>query len=74
MIEIRELNANDVTEAECADLYEMILEIGRGQNGFVNSLYADEFICFQVERNVHVSKGIDLPSGQAMGIASIGLR
>lgn len=42
MIELRELTTNDST-----DVFEMIQEMGKGENGFVNSLYSDNFPLFQ---------------------------
>ncbi|PES74603.1 GNAT family N-acetyltransferase [Bacillus cereus] len=57
MIELRELTTNDGT-----DVFEMIQEIGKGQNGFVNSLYSDNFSLFQEKllRNYEMSEGINL--------------
>lgn len=60
MIELRELTPNDGP-----DIFEMIQEIGVGENGFTNSLYSDKLFLFQEKllRNYEMSEGIDLQPG-----------
>ncbi|UNK21327.1 GNAT family N-acetyltransferase [Paenibacillus sp. N3/727] len=43
----------------------MILEIGSGENGFVNSLYSEQLEDFQFKlmRNHKTAQGMDLPEG-----------
>ncbi len=57
MIELRELTVNDGT-----DVFEMIQDIGTGENGFTNSLYSDSFPLFQEKllRNYEMSKALNL--------------
>jgi predicted acetyltransferase len=57
MIELRKLTTNDG-----ADVFEMIQEIGKGENGFTNSLYSDDFSSFQEKllRNYEMSEGLNL--------------
>lgn len=57
MIEFRELTTHDGT-----DVFEMVQEIGKGENGFTNSLYSDDFSVFQEKllRNYELSEGINL--------------
>ncbi|WP_121615449.1 GNAT family N-acetyltransferase [Virgibacillus halodenitrificans] len=57
MIELRKLTINDGT-----DVFEMVQEIGKGENGFTNSLYSEEFSIFQEKllRNYEMSEGINL--------------
>jgi predicted acetyltransferase len=56
-VELRELTVEDGT-----DVYEMVQEIAQEENGFVNSLYADNFKLFQEKliRNYEMSEGINL--------------
>jgi predicted acetyltransferase len=60
LVELRELSAqDDIT------VYDMLKEIGPGENGFMNSAYGvsyEEFPSFLIE-NVNYSKGINLPPG-----------
>lgn len=60
MVELRELNTD-----ESQDIYDMILEIGSGENGFVNNLYSDNTNDFQIKliRNHKMAEGNDLPEG-----------
>jgi hypothetical protein len=53
-IELRELSVQDNEE-----IFEMIQEIGPGENGFVNSLYDNSFNHFQIKlrKNDEMSKG-----------------
>ena len=57
MIELRELTIDDGT-----DVFEMIQDIGVGENGFINSLYSDNFSLFQEKllRNHEMSKALNL--------------
>ncbi|WP_217587535.1 GNAT family N-acetyltransferase [Lentibacillus saliphilus] len=57
MIELRELTTHDGT-----DVFEMVQEIGTGENGFDNSLYSDSFLLFQEKllSNYEMSEGINL--------------
>ncbi len=57
MIEFRKLTTYDGT-----DIFEMVREIGKGENGFTNSLYSDDFSLFQEKllRNYEMSEGINL--------------
>ena len=57
MIELRELTVNDGT-----DVFEMIQDIGTGENGFTNSLYSDSFPLFQEKllRNYEMSRALNL--------------
>lgn len=50
---------------EDLDIYEMISEIGNGENGFVNSLYSHSLDEFRVviRRNAEIAKGIQLQEG-----------
>jgi len=60
LIELRELSNQDGTE-----IFEMLKEVGPGENGFMNSAYGishQEFPRF-LEENIAYSKGIELPSG-----------
>lgn len=59
-VELRELKPRGNRE-----IYEMIQEIGHGENGFVNSLYSDDIDSFQMklEWNHQTAAGIDLPEG-----------
>ncbi|MHC5267899.1 GNAT family N-acetyltransferase [Enterococcus sp. LJL98] len=43
-------------------VFEMVHEIGRGENGFTNSLYSDDFFTFQINvlENADMSEGINL--------------
>lgn len=53
----------DIDEPE--EIYNMIREIGEGENGFVNSLYTNDMQDFK-EKLKHysdMSKGINLPEG-----------
>ncbi|WP_269053409.1 GNAT family N-acetyltransferase [Sporosarcina sp. G11-34] len=57
MIEIRELTIKDGT-----DVFEMIQDIGVGENGFANSLHSDSFPLFQEKllRNYEMSEALNL--------------
>lgn len=60
LLELKELSARDGIE-----IFEMIKEIGPGENGFVNSGYDmsyDEFSGY-LEDNINYSKGINLREG-----------
>lgn len=59
-IELKELSINDGK-----DIYEMILEIGLGENGFTNSFQTNSFEEFKssLARLVEVAKGINLMDG-----------
>lgn len=60
LIELRELSTQDGN-----DIYEMLKEIGPGENGFMNSAYGishEEFPSF-LEENVNYSKGLNLRPG-----------
>ncbi|WP_314586028.1 GNAT family N-acetyltransferase [Paenibacillus terrigena] len=59
-IELRELQAE-----EDDVLYEMIREVGEGQNGFINSLYASDREEFQarLRRNAEIAQGLNLQEG-----------
>lgn len=59
-IELKELSINDGK-----DVYEMILEIGLGENGFTNSFPTNSFEEFKssLARLVEVAKGINLIEG-----------
>lgn len=60
LVELRELSAQDGIE-----VFNMLKEIGPGENGFMNSAYGinyDEFPSYLAE-NVNYSKGIELPPG-----------
>lgn len=60
MIELRELTVKDGL-----DVYDMLQEIGPGENGFDNSLNADTFSVFQTKlhRYVEISTGLNLDPG-----------
>lgn len=57
MMELRELTINDGT-----DVFEMIQDIGVGENGFNNSLYSDDFSLFQEKllKNHEMSEALNL--------------
>ena len=59
-IELRELNAE-----EDDAIYEMVQEIGEGQNGFVNSLFSNEMDEFRAKlrRNAELAQGLNLQEG-----------
>lgn len=60
LVELREISAVDGSE-----VFDMLCEIGPGENGFMNSAYGislDEFPGF-LEKNVQYAKGINLPPG-----------
>lgn len=50
---------------ESSDIYQMIQEIGEGQNGFINSLYSIDIQMFEekLKRNYEMSHGINLTEG-----------
>jgi predicted acetyltransferase len=60
MLSIKELELEESNE-----IYEMIQEIGEGQNGFINSLYATDRSEFtrKLKRNYEMSNGINLAEG-----------
>ncbi|GIP18108.1 hypothetical protein J40TS1_37500 [Paenibacillus montaniterrae] len=53
----------DIDEPE--EIYNMIREIGEGENGFVNSLYTNDMQDFKekLKHYSNMSKGINLPEG-----------
>jgi len=59
-IELIELKPN-----ERLDIFEMIVEIGHGENGFMNSLYSESVEGFQelITRNYEISRSVNLPEG-----------
>lgn len=60
LIELRELSLRDGKE-----IFDMLKEIGPGENGFMNSAYGigpEEFPRF-LEENIRYSEGVDLPTG-----------
>ncbi|HYE83899.1 MAG TPA: GNAT family N-acetyltransferase [Clostridia bacterium] len=60
MIELRKLSIQDGM-----DIFNMLVEIGPGENGFMNSAYgisSEEFPAFLKENDDH-SNGINLPTG-----------
>ena len=61
MIELKELALNDGE-----NVFDMIKEIGPGENGFGNSGYEMSYEDFPqyLMRNINMSKGIDLKSEQ----------
>nr|WP_245640094.1 GNAT family N-acetyltransferase [Paenibacillus dakarensis] len=50
---------------EPPDIYQMIQDIGEGQNGFINSLYSSDLEIFREKliRNVEISQGKNLSDG-----------
>jgi predicted acetyltransferase len=60
-VELRKLTAR-----EDQDIRDMILELGPGENGFVNSLYLENKAEFQagMERNLAMSQGLNLAPHQ----------
>ncbi|MFC0215602.1 GNAT family N-acetyltransferase [Paenibacillus chartarius] len=52
--------------SEGEDVYEMIVEMGAGQNGFVNSLLSDTMDGFHalIKHNVQAAQGIGLAEGR----------
>lgn len=59
-IELRALKPNEST-----DVYEMVQEIGAGENGFENRLFQASMALFQaaVQKNYDMSCATDLPEG-----------
>lgn len=60
IVELREISADDSN-----DIFDMLREIGPGENGFMNSAYGlsfEEFPAY-LKENMEYSKGINLPSG-----------
>lgn len=60
IVELRELTTKDGE-----DIFDMLTEIGPGENGFMNSAFGISFEEFPsyLKDNVDFSKGINLPSG-----------
>lgn len=59
-VELRELTTNDGK-----DIFDMLNEIGPGENGFMNNAYGlsyEEFKSY-LQENIHHSKGMNLPPG-----------
>ncbi|WP_018756457.1 GNAT family N-acetyltransferase [Paenibacillus terrigena] len=59
-VELRELKLDEDNA-----IYQMIQEIGEGQNGFVNSLYSNEIAEFKAKlrRNFECAQGLNLQEG-----------
>lgn len=59
------INLKKLSESDGYDVYEMIEEIGEGENGFRNSLPLSGFEDFRnsLPRYVEMSQGINLPEG-----------
>lgn len=63
--ELPKFELKELTPQVNHDIYDMIHEIGSGENGFINSLYCENIETLQLtlERNHQMAAGIDLPEG-----------
>ncbi len=59
------INLKKLSESDGHDVYEMIKEIGEGENGFINNFPLSGFEDFRnsLPRYVEISQGINLPEG-----------
>lgn len=59
------INLRKLALEEPEEIYQMILEIGAGENGFVNSLRSSDFEEFRqkLKKNDDISNGINLEQG-----------
>src|SRR5689334_20701438 len=63
---MKKVRLEELRPSESMDIYEMAIEIGQGENGFVNGLYCDSLETFQerIAANYDGSRGIGLTAGR----------
>ncbi|WP_201305461.1 hypothetical protein [Paenibacillus puerhi] len=64
-VESMQIELKELSESDGQDIFEMLQEIGLGENGFTSNFPENDYELFKrsLARQVQISQAIDLPDG-----------